>query len=210
MTRHKAQTAISHVCVGLWKILDSKLHLLPFSLCAHLTHSHLFPLAPPTIHTPSFNLFPFMSRRPGCLNALFDTPSSPLAPPSSDTINGATDTPFGSPQRPNPVTPSNSARRGSSSSPYASARSAVGSLGRRTVHTEDFSQHGTLIAARLHLKPDAVKQLEDFVKVLSPSYLYVSALAHALATYGHKPVRGLNVWSAAQDCSDASCSSAWP
>ncbi|KAJ7269025.1 hypothetical protein C8J57DRAFT_1509242 [Mycena rebaudengoi] len=106
-----------------------------------------------------------MSRRPGRLNALFDTPSSPLAPPSSDTINGATDTPFGSPQRPNPVTPSNSARCGSSSSPYASARSAVGSLGQRTVHTEDFSQHGTLIAARLHLKPDAVKQLEDFVKM---------------------------------------------
>lgn len=112
-----------------------------------------------------------MSRRQSRLNALFDTPSSPLAPPpSSDTVVGALNggtTPLGSPSN-NPVTPTNSARRSHSSSPYAPALSARRSRGSRgtLVITEDFSQHGALVAGKLRLKPEGVKRLEDFVKVI--------------------------------------------
>ncbi|KAK7040965.1 hypothetical protein R3P38DRAFT_3452832 [Favolaschia claudopus] len=100
------------------------------------------------------------------LAALFDTPSSPLVPPSTDNGHTESTTPAGSPSHFHgrhtsslPSTPTN--RRSGSSSPYSSARS-----NRRARHTqrEDFTQGGVYVAKKLKLKPEGVMMLEEFAK----------------------------------------------
>lgn len=109
------------------------------------------------------------------LDDIFDTPSSPLAPPDGEN---PTSTPAGTPPSshyPSSLlgTPTNQ-RRTAASSPYASAtRSNRRNRGpsSRTIHgTEDFTQVGVLTARKLKLKPDSVLTLEDFAKV-SPHIL---------------------------------------
>ncbi|KAJ7725016.1 hypothetical protein B0H14DRAFT_3899924 [Mycena olivaceomarginata] len=116
---------------------------------------------------------------PRRLAALFDAPSSPLAPP---TGNDGSTTPAGSPHRSqsspsripssasrripsSPSTPSPSDRRGrTSSSPYASAWNSRQSRHSSGQHFEDFTQAGALIGRKLKLKPDGIMMLEDFSK----------------------------------------------
>ncbi|KAJ7736620.1 hypothetical protein B0H14DRAFT_2993614 [Mycena olivaceomarginata] len=87
------------------------------------------------------------------LSALFDTPSSPLGPPTHGNSRLASD----------PVTPSN---RQGSSSPYASPAALSSRHHRRTSSgaAEDFAQVGVLAARKLKLKPESVMRLEDFAK----------------------------------------------
>ncbi|KAJ6536222.1 hypothetical protein B0H19DRAFT_1271013 [Mycena capillaripes] len=101
---------------------------------------------------------------PSRLNALFDTPSSPLASPSSGRA-GRTTTPAGSPSSSGAPsrTPTYSGRRsGAQSSPYASPR--VGRRTRRDDMLGDFTQFGALQGKKLKLKPEGNMKLEEFSK----------------------------------------------
>ncbi|KAJ6552718.1 hypothetical protein B0H10DRAFT_2242023 [Mycena sp. CBHHK59/15] len=109
-----------------------------------------------------------MSRPCRGLDAIFDTPSSPLAPPSAENANGST-TPAGSPPSRRissaPVTPTNrSHSREASSSPYAAARNNRRNRLTSSRTTEDFTQVGVLAARKLKLKPESLLAFEDFAK----------------------------------------------
>ncbi|KAJ6609099.1 hypothetical protein B0H10DRAFT_1954845 [Mycena sp. CBHHK59/15] len=111
-----------------------------------------------------------MSRPCRRLDAIFDTPSSPLAPPSAENANSST-TPAGSPPSRRissaPVTPTNrSHSREASSSPYAAARNNRRNRLTSSRTTEDFTQVGVLAARKLKLKPESLLALEDFAKML--------------------------------------------
>ncbi|KAJ7934034.1 hypothetical protein B0H13DRAFT_2306060 [Mycena leptocephala] len=98
------------------------------------------------------------------LSALFDTPSSPLAPPAGSNDNMGGTTPVGSPSHrtpSNPTTPIH--HRRPSSSPYAPARN--NRQRRSSIHGfEDFTQAAGLTARKLKLKPEGVMMLDDFTK----------------------------------------------
>ncbi|KAJ6617776.1 hypothetical protein B0H10DRAFT_2032149 [Mycena sp. CBHHK59/15] len=125
-----------------------------------------FPL--PLLTRPSFFQSLPMSRPCRRLDAIFDTPSSPLAPPSAENANSST-TPAGSPPSRRissaPVTPTNrSHSREASSSPYAAARNNRRNRLTSSRTTEDFTQVGVLAARKLKLKPESLLALEDFAK----------------------------------------------
>ncbi|KAJ7849684.1 hypothetical protein B0H14DRAFT_2582393 [Mycena olivaceomarginata] len=101
------------------------------------------------------------------LSALFDIPSSPLAPPpsGSDAMQGTT--PAGSPSGHIPyvpATPTNRHGHSSSISPYASARSSRQSRRSSVRPFEDFTQAAVLCARKLKLKPEGVMVLDDYAK----------------------------------------------
>ncbi|KAF7371506.1 hypothetical protein MVEN_00005400 [Mycena venus] len=101
------------------------------------------------------------------LAALFDTPSSPLAPPPGSSGDMGSTTPTGTPSRHNsslPGTPTIRHRHGFSSSPYASAGRNRWSRHSGVQSLEDFTQAGVLIGRKLKLKPEGVMMLDDFAK----------------------------------------------
>lgn len=118
--------------------------------------------------TPALSLsFPHLNTMPATrsrLEVLFDTPSSPLAPPSSDSGPQGNTSPPGSPSPQNtaPMTPTR-AHGSSRPSPYSSPHDH-GSRPHRRI-TEDLSQVGALAARKLKLKPESMMALEEFSKV---------------------------------------------